>query len=59
MGERGQGTVEWVALLLVVVVALAAGAAVGLAGPAAGLARAVRCAVLAGCRGEDSELAAA
>src|SRR5207248_2416553 len=59
VGERGQGTVEWVALLLVVLVALAAGAAVGLAGPAAGMARAVRCAVLAGCHGEDSELATA
>jgi hypothetical protein len=57
--ERGQGTVEWVALLLVVVVALAAGAAVAVAGPAAGLARAVRCAVLAGCHGEDAELQAA
>jgi hypothetical protein len=59
VGERGQGTVEWTALLLVVVVALTGvGAAVG-AGPAAGLARAVRCAVLAGCHGEDAELEAA
>ncbi len=58
--ERGQGTVEWTAVLLVVVLALgAAGAAVGMAAPAAGLARAIRCAVLAGCHGEDAELEAA
>jgi hypothetical protein len=58
--ERGQATVEWVALLLAVVVALGAvGATFGLAGPAAGLARALRCALLAGCHGEDSELARA
>jgi hypothetical protein len=55
--EKGQATVEWVALLVAVVVAL--GAAVGLAGPAAGLARAIRCALVAGCHGEDSELARA
>ena len=60
MGERGQGTVEWTALLLIVVVALGAtGAAVGAAPTAAGLARTIRCAVLAGCHGEDAELQAA
>jgi hypothetical protein len=59
-GQRGQGTVEWTALLLVVAVGLGvAGAAAGMAAPAAGLARALRCAVLAGCHGEDAELAAA
>src|SRR3954469_25389234 len=57
-GERGQGTVEWTALLLVVGVLLGARAAAGMAAPAAGLARALRCAVLAGCHGEDAELAA-
>jgi hypothetical protein len=51
--------VEWVALLLVVAVALAVGGTLGVATPAAGLARAVRCAVLAGCHGEDSDLARA
>jgi hypothetical protein len=57
VAEDGQGTVEWTALLLAVVVALAAaGGVLGLAAPAAGLARAVRCAVLAGCRGEDGRL---
>jgi hypothetical protein len=57
VSEDGQGTVEWTALLLVVLVGLAAaGAGLGLAAPAAGLARALRCAVLAGCRGEDGRL---
>jgi hypothetical protein len=51
--------VEWTALLLVVVLAFAAASAVGAAAPAAGLARAIRCAVLAGCHGEDAELEAA
>jgi hypothetical protein len=56
--ERGQGTVEWTALLLVVALALA-GVAVGVSAPAAGLARAIRCALLAGCHGEDARLEAA
>jgi hypothetical protein len=60
VAEDGQATVEWTGLLLVVAVALGAlGAAVGLAAPAAGLARAVRCAVLARCHGEDRALEAA
>lgn len=60
VSEDGQATVEWTALLLVAGLALAGAAvAVGLAAPAAGLARAVRCAVLAGCHGEDRELEAA
>lgn len=56
-GEDGQANVEWVALVLVVAVALGAGgAAVGVGVSASGLARAVRCGVLAGCRGEDAAL---
>jgi hypothetical protein len=53
--------VEWTALLLLVVAVLlgAVGAVVETAAPAAGLARALRCAVLAGCHGEDAELQAA
>ncbi|MDQ6915062.1 MAG: hypothetical protein M3155_04545 [Actinomycetota bacterium] len=55
--EDGQATVEWTGLLLVVVVALgAAGAVMGLVAPGVGLARALRCAVLAGCRGEEGRL---
>jgi hypothetical protein len=51
--ERGQASVEWVAALLLVVVVLA-GAAVAVEAP--WLARALRCAVLAGCQGEEAEL---
>ncbi|MDX6698230.1 MAG: hypothetical protein QOE65_1627 [Solirubrobacteraceae bacterium] len=56
--KAGQATIEWVGVVLVVALALSATAA-GAAGLAPGLARAVRCAVLAGCRGEDAALEAA
>jgi hypothetical protein len=52
--------VEWSALLLLIAAALAAGGAVTAAtGWAPGLARTVRCAMLAGCHGEDARLEAA
>jgi hypothetical protein len=58
-GERGAATVEWTGLVLVVAATLAAAGAVAGALHAAPLARAIRCAVLAGCRGEDRGLAVA
>jgi hypothetical protein len=58
-GERGAATVEWTALVLVVALALGAGAAGAAALGAPGLARSLRCAVLAGCRGGDARLEAA
>jgi hypothetical protein len=58
-GERGTATVEWTALVLLVAIALGAGAAGAAALGAPGLARSLRCAVLAGCRGEDGRLEAA
>jgi hypothetical protein len=45
--------------MLVVGVALALAGGVGAAGAAPGLVRTIRCALLAGCQGEDSALAAA
>ena len=55
--ERGAATVEWTGLVLVVAAVLgAAGASAG-ALHAPSLARTIRCAVLAGCRGEDRALA--
>jgi hypothetical protein len=57
--EDGAATVEWTALVLLVSVALGAAGAAGAAGTATGapgLARAIRCALLAGCRGEDRRL---
>lgn len=57
--QRGAATVEWTGLVLLVAAALAGGGAMAGALGAGGLARALRCAVLAGCRGEDRALAAA
>jgi hypothetical protein len=57
--EDGAATVEWTALVLLVSVALGAAGAAGAARAAVeapGLARAIRCALLAGCRGEDRRL---
>jgi hypothetical protein len=57
--ERGQASVEWVALALVVAVVFAgalAGAAAAGVSVAPGFARTLRCAVLAGCHGEDAAL---
>ena len=51
--QRGQASVEWVAALLLVAVVLA-GAAVAAEAP--WLPRALRCAVLAGCQGEEEQL---
>lgn len=51
--QRGQASVEWVAALLLVAVVLA-GAAVAVEAP--WLPRVLRCAVLAGCQGEEEEL---
>src|SRR3954471_627851 len=58
-GQRGAATVEWTGLVLLVAAALAAGGAVAATLGAGGLARSLRCAVLAGCRGEDRALGAA
>ncbi|MFL5821149.1 MAG: hypothetical protein ACJ76S_10770 [Solirubrobacteraceae bacterium] len=58
-GERGQATVDWTALVLLVALALGAVTYVAAAIDAPWLGRALRCAVLAGCRGEDAELEAA
>jgi hypothetical protein len=62
-GQRGQASVEWLALVLVVSVALAAALAAGFRPPIAGIARAIGaaivCAVELGDCGEDSELVAA
>ena len=55
-GERGAATVEWTGLVLVVAAVLGAGATAGVL-HAPSLARSIRCAVLAGCRGEDRALA--
>jgi hypothetical protein len=57
-GERGVATVEWTGLVLLVAVTLAAAGAVAGTLHAPALARTIRCAVLAGCHGEDRELAA-
>ena len=57
MGERGVATVEWTGLVLLVAVALAAAATV-VPVQAPALARTIRCAVLAGCGGEDRRLEA-
>ena len=57
--ERGAATVEWTGLVLLVAAVLGAAATVAGALDAPGLARALRCAVLVGCRGEDRALAAA
>src|SRR4051812_34179041 len=58
-GQRGAATVEWTGLVLLVAATLVGGGAVAGALGAASLARMIRCAVLAGCRGEDQSLAAA
>jgi hypothetical protein len=56
VAERGQAAVEWVGVVLLVGLALVVGG-VGVASVhAPGLARTVRCAVLAGCGGEDRAL---
>lgn len=55
MDERGVATVEWTGLVLLVAVVFAATATVGPV-EAPGLARAIRCAVLARCGGEDRDL---
>ncbi|MDX6670113.1 MAG: hypothetical protein QOI91_476 [Solirubrobacteraceae bacterium] len=57
--ERGAATVEWTALVLLVSVVLGAAGAGASALGAAGMARTLRCALLAGCRGEDRALEAA
>lgn len=64
MGERGQGTVEWVALLLVVALLFAGMVAAGVRVPGEGLARAVAsrllCAVVQADRcGDEPTLIAA
>jgi hypothetical protein len=58
-GERGQATLEWTALVLVVAVALGGALYAAAALDAPWIGRALRCAILAGCRGEDAELEAA
>ena len=57
--ERGAATVEWTGLVLLVAAVLAGAGATAGALHAPSLARSIRCAVLAGCHGEDRALAAA
>jgi hypothetical protein len=57
-GRAGQATVEWTTLVLVVALALGGAAYASAALDAPWLGRALRCAVLAGCRGEDARLEA-
>jgi hypothetical protein len=57
--ERGQASVEWTALLLVVATALTGAVAASAALDAPWFGRTIRCAVLAGCHGEDTRLQAA
>lgn len=57
--QRGQATVEWTAVVLLVAVVLGGAVSVGAALHAPFFGRLIRCAVLAGCRGEDAELAQA
>jgi hypothetical protein len=56
-GERGQATLEWTAVMLVLAVALATATYAVAALDAPWIGRAIRCAILAGCRGEDALLA--
>jgi hypothetical protein len=57
--ERGAATVEWTGLVLLVAAVLAGAGATAGALHAPSLVRSIRCAVLAGCHGEDRGLAVA
>ena len=57
-GEPGQATVEWTTVVLVVALALGGAAYLAATLDAPWLARALRCAILTGCRGEDARLEA-
>lgn len=57
-GDRGQATLEWTAVVLLVALALATATYAAAALDAPWVGRTIRCAVLAGCHGEDAELAA-
>jgi hypothetical protein len=56
-GERGQATLEWTTVVLLVAVALGAATYTAAALDAPWIGRVIRCAILAGCRGEDAMLA--
>lgn len=56
-GDRGQATLEWVAVVLLVVVGLAAATYATATLDAPWFGRLIRCAILAGCHGEDAALA--
>jgi hypothetical protein len=56
--QRGQATLEWTAVVLLVALVLGAAASLAAALHAPWIARTIRCAVLAGCQGEDARLAA-
>jgi len=57
--ERGSATVEWTALVLLVGAVLSGAMVAGGALHAPWFGRTIRCALLAGCRGEDATLAGA
>ena len=57
--QRGQATVEWTAVVLLVAVVLGGAVSVAAALHAPFFGRLIRCAVIAGCRGEDGRLAQA
>jgi len=57
--QRGTASVEWTALLLLVAATFSVIFAAGLAVDVPWFARTIRCALLAGCRGEDAGLEAA
>jgi hypothetical protein len=56
--QRGQATLEWTAVVLLVAVVLGGAAYAAAALDAPWVGRTLRCAVLAGCRGEDALLEA-
>ena len=57
-GQAGQATVEWTTVVLVVALALSGAGYAAAALDAPWLGRTLRCAILAGCRGEDARLEA-
>jgi hypothetical protein len=58
-GERGQATLEWTAVVLLVALALGGATYAAAALDAPWIGRAIRCAILAGCRGLDLTLESA
>lgn len=59
MAQRGQATVEWAGILLLVLAVLAGGGALAARAGAPWLPRALKCALLGRCAGAEAELGAA